>query len=193
MQPKDFIKNAGKYFQEFCSYVQKTKDQEIKLNIHFSLFSCCGPDHLGYRCSSHEEYDELIEYLITQEIITEIHREKIGEREISLVKLCIKATNDVGGNFSYIEICDQKPDNSQVFGFDHFELVYMKPTEHTVFSKTDTYKYFKKEGKLSKKKRPNYRYQLYEINTGVFGKIIISQELLWDIALKSNPSGHVVF
>jgi predicted metalloenzyme YecM len=76
-------------------------------------------DHIGYDSGSNSEYETLREVLEQNSCF--IHQVNISERRIAVAKLAKEISTT---NFStpYIELADQKTDDSQTEGFDHIEI-----------------------------------------------------------------------
>lgn len=86
-------------------------------------------DHIGYKCSVHEEYEVIKEFLLGDpnrgNVL--IEEKMISGRLISFIKLgMVDAKGSRSGIFWYLELQDQKLDFSQQSGFDHYELVPYK-------------------------------------------------------------------
>lgn len=76
-------------------------------------------DHIGYKFQSSEKYEEArrsFEY-DSSYVYTSI----IGGRRISYVKLN-RPFDIASGRIDFLELADQKPDGSQIDGFDHIEI-----------------------------------------------------------------------
>jgi hypothetical protein len=190
MYAERFLNKAQNFCEEVFKETRFLREKQKKLVLFNNLYT----DHIGYDCATHQEYTDILEDLISQEFITEKHTEVINSREITLVKLAKQVCNDyTRGIFEYIEICDQKPDNSQISGFDHVEWYYENNThKHKKFISDDTYKYFSKQNNLEEFQRPDYSKMLFKVKLEKAVHIISQEGLLWDIALKSNPAGHTI-
>lgn len=190
------IETAEKFFDFYEEKINWLSDYLIRIssqnNSKNSLFNDCVFDHFGYRCIDSEHYQTLINNLLQSKKVAEIHRATVNEREISVIKLQKKIPSHFFEGLQYFEICDQKPDGSQVPGFDHAELVYMK--NQNGFHKTNTYRFFEKAKLLIKepKLRTGYTYPLNQIILQGGFKVLISKgEFLWDVACKESPEGLV--
>lgn len=83
------------------------------------LISSANVDHIGYKCSSTEEFEALRALLEPACDFT--YQSFISGRRIALCRF--KPTmKTVLGDISLLELSDQKPDGSQVSGFDHVEI-----------------------------------------------------------------------
>jgi len=76
-------------------------------------------DHICYKCSSNEVFEVLRRVL--EENSNYFYQSIISKRRISYLKLN-KPIKTSLGNIHYVELSDQKPDRSQVDGFDHIEI-----------------------------------------------------------------------
>lgn len=76
-------------------------------------------DHFCYKCSSAEEYERLRSLLEWESEF--VYQSFISERRISVMKLKESIPTRFG-ELIYLELSDQKPDNSQKSGFDHIEV-----------------------------------------------------------------------
>ncbi len=77
-------------------------------------------DHIGLKCSSKEKYEfqrELLEYESRF-----LYQSIISKRRISIVGLNV-GLDTIVGSLNYLELSDQKPDNSQIDHIDHLEIV----------------------------------------------------------------------
>lgn len=83
-------------------------------------------DHLGYKCSSSQEFEELRAILEHQS--TFVYQSIISQRRIAIIKF-VQPLSTALGDIWYLELSDQKPDGSQKSGFDHLELY---PVERSV-------------------------------------------------------------
>lgn len=77
------------------------------------------PDHFGYKCSSSEEFEQMRKLLEHESAF--IYQSIISKRRIAIIKLINPLETNYGPLF-FLELSDQKPDNSQRSGFDHLEF-----------------------------------------------------------------------
>lgn len=77
-------------------------------------------DHLGIKCSSNAVYEK--QRKVFESDTRFIYQSVISQRRISIIGLREGLDTSVGG-VRYIELADQKPDNSQKDAVDHIELV----------------------------------------------------------------------
>lgn len=91
-------------------------------------------DHIGYACINSTEFED-IRSLFEQESAF-IYQSLISQRRIAIIKL-LRPLKTSCGEIWYLELADQKPDGSQVSGFDHIE---MYPSKGTMESLLKAYK-----------------------------------------------------
>lgn len=85
----------------------------------FSLPIAIVPDHICYKCSSSEEFEHMRQFF--EKDRTYMYQSFISGRRVAIIKL----PHNIGTHLNYIrylELSDQKPDGSQVSGFDHIEI-----------------------------------------------------------------------
>ena len=76
-------------------------------------------DHICYKCDSKESFDNIRALL---EFASEyVYQSIISKRRIAYIKLK-KSIRTALGELFFLELSDQKPDNSQKNGFDHIEV-----------------------------------------------------------------------
>lgn len=76
-------------------------------------------DHICYKCGSSEEFEALREVFESDSVF--IYQSIISARRIAIIKFSKPITSDLG-DIWYLELSDQKPDGSQISGFDHIEI-----------------------------------------------------------------------
>ena len=96
-------------------------------------------DHIGYKCSNSTEFERL-RFLLERESVF-MYQSIISQRRIAIIKL-LHPLKTVCGEIAFLELSDQKPDGSQVSGFDHLEVY---PLEGTV---EELVQEFQKEGRV---------------------------------------------
>ena len=103
--------------------VSLSKDQVSEFNAFCEKYELVGkvkPDHICIKVSSKEIYEttrELFEFDSKY-----VYQSIISKRRISVVGLTTVIPT-VLGDISYLELSDQKPDNSQDDRVDHIEIV----------------------------------------------------------------------
>lgn len=112
MQNKqNFISELQKYIDGVGKYFQESKFDIYDLRI----------DHICYKCSTKEEYENIRGWFeFGQDLI---YQAIISKRRIATVVFADKLQS-VFGTVSTLELSDQKPDNSQISGIDHIEMVW---------------------------------------------------------------------
>lgn len=128
-----------------------------RAQIHLDLFNTwaeqltltANADHLGYKCANANEF-EMYRELFEKES-EYIYQSIISQRRIAIIKL-INPLQSRLGDISYIELSDQKPDNSQKSGFDHLEIY---PTQGTVEQLAESIR-LQNGGVFSKAERPHH-------------------------------------
>lgn len=144
---------------------------------------CC---HLGVRCANRGQYDEIISELKKAHKITSRNETVVNNRDISVVKFSERSLEIF--KFPYLEISDQKPDNSQSFGIDHAEFVY---TNEIPFDESSSYIWLIEKGSTIKpKERRGYKNFLWEVTLPDGFTVLFSQgEFLWEkIVSEFSPS-----
>ena len=76
-------------------------------------------DHVGYRCASAQEFEELRAAFETESRF--LYQSMISQRRIAVIGLRDPIHTTLGP-IAILELADQKPDGSQVSGFDHIEM-----------------------------------------------------------------------
>jgi hypothetical protein len=76
-------------------------------------------DHICYKCSSTEEFEHLRSLFESGSEF--IYQSIISKRRIAIIKF-IEPLKTPLGDILFLELSDQKPDNSQISGFDHVEI-----------------------------------------------------------------------
>lgn len=105
---EDFYTGAQSLVAKFDAFAAK-----------HTLHSIARADHLCYKCGSAEEF-ERIRAIFEQES-EYLHQAIISKRRIAYIKLK-KGVETALGSVLFLELSDQKPDNSQQGGFDHIEV-----------------------------------------------------------------------
>lgn len=88
-------------------------------------------DHLCYKCGSSAEFEQIRALF---ELESEfIYQSIISKRRIAIIKFLVPLETPLG-NISVLELSDQKPDNSQISGFDHIEIYPVEGTLEALVS-----------------------------------------------------------
>lgn len=105
---KQFSKSLKSVLERFDTFVSST-----------ALGDRAIADHVSFKCENREEYEH-IRSILEQEG-PYMYQSWISNRHVSIVKMHTPFSTALG-DIKYIELGDQKPDNSQVSGFDHIEI-----------------------------------------------------------------------
>lgn len=103
-----FYKNVKPYVELFNAFCKK-----------HALVGNSLPDHLCYKCDSHETYTRMRSTLEAGCVYS--YQSLISNRHITYLKLQ-KPIETMLGSIYFIELSDQKPDGSQVSKYDHIEV-----------------------------------------------------------------------
>lgn len=76
-------------------------------------------DHICFKCADAAEFERLRMMLEMQS--TFVYQSIISKRRISVIKF-LQPIQTALGEIWFLELADQKPDSSQVSGFDHIEI-----------------------------------------------------------------------
>ena len=104
----DFYTNAEKYITVFNEFAEK-----------HSLMGITQADHICYKCDSHESF--VCTRALFEHTSEYIFQSIISNRRIAYIKLG-QGIETVLGTIYFLELSDQKPDNSQQEKFDHIEV-----------------------------------------------------------------------
>lgn len=107
--------------QDVESFLKLAQNYIIVFNgwVHANLISLSAVDHICYKCSSAEEFERVRSWFEKKSVF--IYQSIISDRRIAIIKL-EKPLFTFLGNMQFLELSDQKPDGSQVSGFDHIEM-----------------------------------------------------------------------
>lgn len=107
-------------FSDLQSFFQATQTSVASFNAWVDQ---CTPaakaDHICYKCSSASEFVQL--RALFESSSTFIYQSIISNRRIAIVKFAQPIATRLG-DIWFLELSDQKPDNSQVSSFDHIEI-----------------------------------------------------------------------
>ncbi len=109
------IQNVEEFFVEANKSIEKTNAFFVEHGLKNLLCS----DHLGYKCASREEFETLRKLFEFNSLY--IYQSIIAERRIAIIRLQ-KSVQTPCGDILYLELSDQKPDNSFMSGFEHVEV-----------------------------------------------------------------------
>jgi len=106
MSYDSFCTEAKNVIDVFDTWVTHTRPEAIA-------------DHICYKCGSREEFEQL--RLLFETHSSYIHQSPIAGRPIAYIKF-LEPLNTSLGDIWFLELSDQKPNHSQVSGFDHIEI-----------------------------------------------------------------------
>ncbi len=105
---EEFYTESVKYINEFNLFAKKHK-----------LLGLTKADHICYKCGSKESFESL--RTLFDNNSEYIYQSIISKRRISYIKLKQRIST-VLGEIHFVELSDQKPDQSQSDSFDHIEV-----------------------------------------------------------------------
>ncbi len=114
-------------------------------------------DHICYKCDSAASFEALRD--LFEQNSDYIYQSIISKRRISIIKLK-QGIETVLGTIYFLELSDQKPDQSQVDGFDHIEVYGV------AISYDDLVATLAKSEKVIKVERPHHTTHDVEIKDG---------------------------
>ncbi len=104
----DILQDAQEVLQELDRFViTNNTTQDVRA------------DHLGFKCSTTAEFEAMRTLLEGRSAF--LYQSIISQRRIAICRLTIPLQSACGP-IEYIELSDQKPDLSQLRGFDHVEV-----------------------------------------------------------------------
>ena len=106
----DFLNTAQQFVDQFNHWASKNNPPAIA-------------DHICFKCADAEEFESLRRLFETESGF--VYQSMIAKRRIAIIKFLQPIKTNIG-DIWYLELSDQKPDGSQVSGFDHIEIY---PTE----------------------------------------------------------------
>lgn len=146
-----------KSIQQF--YAESEKFVEISNNFakKHSLVGRVRADHICYKCSSKENFEEMRAMFENESLY--IHQAIISKRRIAYIRLK-KSIETSLGEINFLELSDQKIDNSQTEGFDHIEFFPTKMTYDEMIAE------FESSEKVVKVERPHHTTHDIDIGEG---------------------------
>ncbi len=109
---EDFYTASQPYIVEFDSFARR-----------HGLEGIARADHICYKCDSRESFESVRK--IFENNSDYLHQSIISRRRICYIKLK-KGIETALGSIMFLELSDQKPDRSQMNGFDHIEVYGVK-------------------------------------------------------------------
>jgi predicted metalloenzyme YecM len=109
-EPKEIIKKLQDYLDLFSKYLKENNFNISGIKI----------DHICYKCESNEEYERLKSFFEFESKF--VYQSIISGRRIAYIGFRTPLIS-IFGNVFYLELSDQKTDNSQKSKCDHIEPV----------------------------------------------------------------------
>jgi predicted metalloenzyme YecM len=113
---EEFYRNSEEIVTIFNAFVAK-----------HSLAGRAAADHICYKCDSRESFETIRQMLENESEY--IYQSIISKRRIAIVRLKRGIETSLG-TINFLELSDQKLDNSQTDGFDHIEVYALLRTYH---------------------------------------------------------------
>lgn len=132
----DFYAESEKYIKLFDAFVAK-----------HDLAGRIGVDHICYKCESKESFEKI--RFMFEDASKYMYQSIISKRRIAIIRFA-RGIESTAGTIQYMELSDQKPDNSQTDGFDHVEAYAVGRTYD------DMVKEFEATEKVIKVERPHH-------------------------------------
>lgn len=104
-----FIENSSDIVGLFNNFILENNLQDVIV-----------ADHICYKCGSSESYEEWRKLFDFE--AKNFYQAIISKRRIALVLLKENIKTEAG-DIGYLELSDQKPDGTQIEGFDHVEFI----------------------------------------------------------------------
>lgn len=108
------IKSIGDFYKGSESYIALFNEFAKK----HSLVGRAEADHICYKCASSESFERIRK--IFENECEYLYQSIISGRRIAIIRFK-KGIESLLGTIHFLELSDQKPDNSQREGFDHIE------------------------------------------------------------------------
>lgn len=154
-----FYKEGEQLTEEFNTFIDEQ-----------NLYNVTLPDHICFKCGSSELFEQVRAMFEAEAKF--VHQANISGRRISMIKLK-KGFQTALGEITVLELSDQKPNNSQVTGFDHIEIY---PTE-TSF---DDFVALIESSNIKIKKVERPHHTTYDISIGEKYNIKLTQEPIFE-------------
>ncbi len=104
---EEFYQDSELYVSLFDAFAEK-----------HALSGRARADHICYKCESGDSFEKMRR--LFEDESNYIYQAIISKRRIALIRLA-RGIDTSLGTINFLELSDQKPDNSQVEGFDHIE------------------------------------------------------------------------
>ena len=142
----DFYAKSQKYVNWFNAFAQK-----------HNLVGITQADHICYKCGSTESFEAM--RAMFEQNSHYLYQSIISKRRISIIKLK-PGIETALGTIHFLELSDQKPDGSQIDGFDHIEVYGVRISYDDMVAKLAT------SEKVIKVERPHHTTHDVEIKDG---------------------------
>ncbi len=108
-----------KIIENFLLESQEITEVFNKFILDNNLQEIVVADHICYKCGSNESFEDWRKVFETNS--KSIYQAVISKRRIAIITFR-DPIKSIAGEINYLELSDQKIDNSQVEGFDHIEF-----------------------------------------------------------------------
>ena len=122
-----------------------------------SLFGRTQADHICYKCESKESFESMREMFESESKY--VYQSIISKRRIALIRFK-KGIETSIGTINFLELSDQKLDNSQRDGFDHIEAYAVGRTYDEMVKEFESYE------RVTKVERPHHTTHDIDIGGG---------------------------
>ena len=163
---EEFYEGSKKFVEIFDAFAAK-----------LAIVGRAQADHICYKCGSKESFEQMRAMFESESRY--VYQSIISKRRIAVIRLTQSIETSLG-TINFLELSDQKPDNSQHDGFDHIEAYPVG------WSYDDMVKEFEAREKVIKVERPHHSTHDIDIGNGFLFRCthepliekIKSQELL---------------
>lgn len=143
---EEFLAEAEKFVTIFDTFAAK-----------HNLAGRAQADHICYKCDSKDSFEGMREMF--EQASEYVYQSIISKRRIAIIRFK-KGIETSLGTINFLELSDQKPDNSQHEGFDHIEAYAVDR------SYNDMVKEFEASEKVVKVERPHHTTHDIDIGGG---------------------------
>jgi predicted metalloenzyme YecM len=143
---EEFYSSSKKFIELFDTFAAK-----------HNLNGKVQADHICYKCESEESFEDLRRMFETASEY--IYQSIISNRRIAIIRFKQGIETSLG-TINFLELSDQKPNNSQLEGFDHIEAYAVER------SYEDMVKEFEVSEKVVKVERPHHTTHDIDIGGG---------------------------
>jgi predicted metalloenzyme YecM len=143
---EEFVEQAQKYLSLFDAFAEK-----------HALQGRAQADHICYKCDSAESFERIRKLFESKSVY--VYQSIISNRRIAIVRFEEGMITSLG-TINFLELSDQKPDNSQKEGFDHIEAYAVG------WSYEDMVRHFEQTEVVQKVERPHHTTHDIDIGEG---------------------------